>query len=78
MSDAILAELLEIEGILLDDRLSDQDRTALRWRRCFCYPAQVGVPPGLTRFRSILLLLAKTRSGCPIPKSLVNAIEIRA
>jgi hypothetical protein len=29
MSDAILAELLEIEGILSDDRLSDQDRTAL-------------------------------------------------
>ena len=27
--DAILAELLEIEGILLDDRLNDEDRHAL-------------------------------------------------
>ncbi len=27
--DAILAELLEIEGILLDDRLNDDDRHAL-------------------------------------------------
>jgi hypothetical protein len=29
MGDAILAELLEIEGILLDERLSDEDRSAL-------------------------------------------------
>jgi hypothetical protein len=27
--DAILAELLEIEGMLLDDRLGDEDRHAL-------------------------------------------------
>jgi hypothetical protein len=27
--DAILAELLEIEGMLLDQRLSDEDRHAL-------------------------------------------------
>jgi hypothetical protein len=29
MRDSILAELLEIEGMLLDDRLTDDDRTAL-------------------------------------------------
>jgi hypothetical protein len=28
--DAILAELMELEGMLQDDRLNDQDRIALR------------------------------------------------
>jgi hypothetical protein len=60
--DAILAELLEIEGMLLDARLSDEDRHALHGaaQALRHVPDAATWPTGLAR-RSIAWVTASAR-----------------